>query len=507
MTGWRSRPRLALVTLLEVAIVLFGCLSVEAATKKAILIGIDLYNPPAAERARIERVAISHTYPRKEVPDGWKNIRYPDLSGAVADTVLMKALLESVGFTDIVTLHDQEATADRILGILDRDLVREAQAGDIRFVYYSGHGSYARNKATADQDETIVPADHWRDVPDIRDKELSRILYAAGSKGVVVTMVADSCHSGSLSRGVWNNVGTSKTASGAFEAIEVNDQPDLDRATGKPIDPKDKNVLYISAAQRYEEAMESPTGEGPHGAFTWALRQALAQGPQQRVDLVYQRTLAYLRAEGQRQTPVLDGAADRRARSFTGEAADDRHGLVVAVNVSVAGAITVRGGPAIGIYPGSELTKLASAGPAVRIRITKNLTAATSEAVVFEPSGATVSTADQFQLSRYVVPPAAMLRIYIPGAAPSGAAAQLAAAISDASARDYELLADRTAAQPTAVMSWNEDGWILERNPAVGPPVKLGQNVSPPDIRNHVPRGSRLLALMPASPALSTPGS
>ena len=51
------------------------------------------------------------------------------------------------------------------------------------------------------EDQTLVPADNWRNVPDIREKEISRILFNAVRKGVIVTFIADSCHSGSLARG------------------------------------------------------------------------------------------------------------------------------------------------------------------------------------------------------------------------------------------------------------------------------------------------------------------
>ena len=394
------------------------CVKADAATKKAILIGINDYNPTESTRADLQRAPVAHGYKRKPVPGGWKNIPYKDLSGAVADAQLMKGLLEPLGFTDIVTLYNQEATADQILSTLNRLLIEDAAPGDIRFVYYSGHGGYVKNAATGDQDQTIVPADHWRDVPDIRDKELSRILYAAGNKGVVVTVVADSCHSGSLSRGVWNQVGTSKTAEGPFDPIEVNDPPDLDTRTGKPIDPVDKGVLYLAASQRYEEAMEYRTDDGVHGAFTWALRQALVQGPRQRVDVILQRTMSYLKAEARAQIPVLDASAERRSKGLTGEVVDQPQGLVVTANAVSDATISLRGGTAIGLYPGSELTRVNEGRPAVRIRVTNKVSIAASEAVVVDAQGAAVLAADQFRLEKYVVPPSAALHVQVPKEAP-----------------------------------------------------------------------------------------
>ena len=84
-------------------------------------------------------------------------------------------------------MQNQEATAAAILGALQKNLVDDAKPGDVRIFYYSGHGNHIRNLASAEQggeDQTIVPADNWRDVPDVRDKEISRILWQAAHKGV-----------------------------------------------------------------------------------------------------------------------------------------------------------------------------------------------------------------------------------------------------------------------------------------------------------------------------------
>jgi Caspase domain len=473
----------------------------DAATRKAVVIGINVYNPTEAQKTQLARTPIAHTYRRKEVPSGWAAISYKNLSGAVADAETMKGILTAMGFTEIVPLYNQDATADRILSTLDRLLIAEAKPGDIRFVYYSGHGGFADNKATQSQDETLVPADHWRDVPDIRDKELSRILYAAGKKGVIVTMVADSCHSGSLSRGAWDDIGQPKGPDGGFTPIEVNDPPDLD-AQGKPIDPKDQGVMLVSASQRNEEALEYWTEEGPHGAFTWALRRALAQGPNQRAGLVLQRTLSYLEAEHRPQIPVMDANADRAKKSLWGDAVDRVEGLVVTTD-SGGPTIRLRGGPAIGIYPGCELIRLSQTKPAVRIRVTKTLSAASSEAVVVPPAIAEVAAADQFQVDKYVVPESAMLRVYFPRPAPAQVIAAFAAEIRKLSP-SIHVLEDATQGRPTHVISWAGNGWILETHPAKGRAIPLAADAKAGDIRRSVPDGSVLLVVLPPSPVLAS---
>jgi uncharacterized caspase-like protein len=93
--------------------------------------------PPTVKRPAVEGDA---TY--------W---RFDDLDGAVNDVRLMKAVLQSLGFQDFVVLTDQDATADAILQALQKNLVDDAQPGDLRLFYYSGHGNHVKNRASTEQ--------------------------------------------------------------------------------------------------------------------------------------------------------------------------------------------------------------------------------------------------------------------------------------------------------------------------------------------------------------------
>src|ERR1019366_4465220 len=191
--------------------------ALDGASRRAILIGIDTYNPDATTQAQLLRDLKPPAVKRPAVEGDARYWRFDDLDGAVNDVRLMKAVLQSLGFQDFVVLTDQDATADAILQALQKNLVDDAQPGDFRLFYYAGHGNHVKNLASTKQqqeDQTLVPADNWRNVPDIRDKEISRILFAAARKGVIVTFIADSCYSGSLSRGAWNSGGKPRTNSG-----------------------------------------------------------------------------------------------------------------------------------------------------------------------------------------------------------------------------------------------------------------------------------------------------
>ena len=91
----------------------------------------------------------------------------PALSGAVNDAVAMKEILiDRFGFDErnIVLLTNEEATADRILALLQTQLIDRARPGDVSLFYFAGHGSRIRNIAAQNRnasgfDSTLVPAD------------------------------------------------------------------------------------------------------------------------------------------------------------------------------------------------------------------------------------------------------------------------------------------------------------------------------------------------------------
>ena len=144
-------------------------------SRRAVLVGIDVYNPDAGTRAQLLRESPGPLVQRPAVEGDARYWRFENLEGAVSDVHLMRAVLEDIGFRDFVVLTDQDATAGAILQALRKNLVDDARPGDVRLFYYSGHGNHVRNRASGErdqEDQTLVPADNWRNVPDIRDKEI-----------------------------------------------------------------------------------------------------------------------------------------------------------------------------------------------------------------------------------------------------------------------------------------------------------------------------------------------
>ena len=126
-----------------------------------------------------------------------------DLRGCVNDIKTMRELLrEFYGFQDqdIVTLQDADATK---LAIEEgyENLLKGAQAGDVLYTHYSGHGSNVPDKSgdEADhRDEILCPTNlDWKDP--LTDDWL-RHKFDTLPNGVNLTVVMDCCHSGSNTR-------------------------------------------------------------------------------------------------------------------------------------------------------------------------------------------------------------------------------------------------------------------------------------------------------------------
>lgn len=129
-------------------------------------------------------------------------INYPgtshELRGCVNDANLMNSVIrEHYGFTDVRMLLDNDATTVNMIAELEW-LVAGAQAGDILYFHYSGHGSQMRdqNGEEADGlDEIICPVDlNWKDKV-IRDDDLKRI-FETVPPGANLTVSLDCCNSG-----------------------------------------------------------------------------------------------------------------------------------------------------------------------------------------------------------------------------------------------------------------------------------------------------------------------
>jgi hypothetical protein len=347
-------------------VIAFGVWTAAAqpAHRRAVLVGINDYSA-----SRLGALA------KPPAERDW-----PNLNGATNDVKQMAGMLVLLyGFRpeDIVTLTDQAATRQAILGAIDERLAKPAAKGDLLLFYYAGHGSQVKNSLSDEpdrMDESLVPADSRAGVRDIRDKELRPIFNRILDRGAALTVILDNCHSGSGARGL------------PSRGIGPDLRDIADRTPGGPR-PEDRGALVIAATQDFDSAYEMRDAEGViHGIFSWAwlraLRNAAAGEP---AGDTFLRAQAMVRAESPYQEPVLAGNAAARSRPFLGMRSDRRAGrTVIAIRKVRDGVVVLQGGWANGLAPGAQLRVL-DAGAPVRLTVTAVRGLGVSEARI-EPS-------------------------------------------------------------------------------------------------------------------------
>ncbi|MEO8380914.1 MAG: caspase family protein [Acidobacteriota bacterium] len=462
-----------------IALTAFGLaatLPAQAGGRRALLIGINDYS--ASRLPRAERSAA----PGRDVPS---------LDGTANDVAIMHDLLIALyGFRDedIITLTDQRATRAAILHALGRRLLGSTEKSDVVLFYFSGHGSQVRNWLSDESDhldESLVPADSRQGAADIRDKELRPLFNRILDRGARLTIVLDTCHSGSGARGPDDHL--------RIRAV----QPDLrnvaDRTTGRS--PESRGALVLSAAQDFSEAFETLDERGKiRGAFSWALARALrdAEAGESAAD-TFLRVRARLQVERPAQDPVIACTAATCLRPFLGVRTDRRgQRPVIAVERAMGnGEFLLQGGWASGVTSGSEL-RLAGHDD-VRLEVTSLL--GTSRCKARGPRDSTrLKPGALLEIITWAAPPSPPLRIWIPRAPidPLVAGRSLR---QEATQRGIRWIEDPLSTTTTHLLRWRDGAWeLLHDGGRTRPAMPL---------LSGVPPGASLFVQLPVALALA----
>ncbi|MGG6242410.1 caspase family protein [Nodosilinea sp. AN01ver1] len=228
------------------------------------------------------------------------------LRGCLTDVRMQKELLvHRFGFdpANILTLENQAATRQNLLGAFESHLIDQAQPGDVVVFHFSGHGSLVRDPdpiAIANGVEgyngSLLPYDARLNVTDNRVNDImgkTLFLLMANLKTDQVTVMLDSCHSGGGTRGdLIMRAVESRIALGDAEpsALELAEQERwLSRLGWSPAQLKGERSrgiakgVALGSAQANQLAADASFGEGAGqfhaGAFTYALTRYLWQQP------------------------------------------------------------------------------------------------------------------------------------------------------------------------------------------------------------------------------------
>ncbi len=463
----------------------------EADVRRALLVGIDQYDrgPSTATNSAITGRPGRRTW--------------PNLQGSVNDVITMReVLIHRFGFNDadILVLTNQQATRANILTAFQHHLIDPARAGDLSIIFYAGHGSriYNSNSAELDKkDETIVPADANSNtdatrIIDIRDKEWDRLFTQVLDRGAKLTAIFDSCHSGSISRGLIPMTAAVRSLEEDTRdvALLVGPEPPA-HAPGQEPEKRD-GALIVSAAQEDQPAREAARRIGDrkewHGAFTLALVDTLNELPSTATaQRVFDQVTAKLKAAGHNQDPELAGSFVRRhGPLFGGEAGGQDH--IVRLNIVRAYGpenVEIQGGTAVALTPGTELVGAAGASTRqpVRLRVSKVHDLLVSQAVVLQGSWKDLRPGDELEIVHRGPSHHSPFRLWLPPAIDDTIAAlRLASDVRLGLPSSASWVDDPTITPPSHLVFWNGKEWILsppsKRAVALGPHPTAAQVVS-----------------------------
>lgn len=243
-----------------------------------------------------------------------------DLNGCVNDMNDWADLLTNEFGFDVSGLADAQATADAILSSLSA-LVDGASAGDSLVFTFSGHGSYVLDGDSGDEadnyDETIVAYDR-----DIIDDEIRHVLDRL-SADVNLTVISDSCHSGSVTRTTLARSAPGnmllesqhpklarympKDNHGRFDTIVV---PRRNRSFGTGT----MNHILLTGCAARELSYDAWINNRFNGAMSAHAIEIIRQDPGISFDDFHQSLRNYLPNRSYPQSPQLEGPSALRSR-------------------------------------------------------------------------------------------------------------------------------------------------------------------------------------------------
>jgi metacaspase-1 len=251
-----------------------------------------------------------------------------DLNGCVNDAKAWAGLLvEHYGFAgnDVRLMLDSEATKVNILSFL-KDMVTGAKPGDMLVFTNSSHGTYVEDKNGDEEmyDEAMCPYDCGDNL--IVDDEL-RELFAKIDKGASLTVISDSCFSGTVTRAAVSEVFPGmrtpddrrvRFLNPALMGRAILENPFKAKPKGKTKYPESKmKDVLLSGCTDKEYSYDAKIGGIYHGAMTFFALQAIKEANYHITFQQLHTRLNYLLSDaGYPQHPQLEGKKANRTKQL-----------------------------------------------------------------------------------------------------------------------------------------------------------------------------------------------
>ncbi len=327
----------------------------------ALLIGIDYYQPnPYYENLQgsvrdIDKVG---DYLERSLPTSTKII-----------TRLTSPLPDTNSLEDVRSARKEKPPTYQNIVDAFKSITESAKEGDLVYIHYSGHGGRVKTifpdlKGEEQYDEGLVPMDVGNDGYYLRDVEMTTLLKRMTDKGLIVTVIFDSCHSGGATRGDGKIRGSrdgkpdtqdrpKKSAVADLDELEENWRTVTQNNKNENWLPNQKEYVFLGACRPTEFAHESAfDGIDSNGALTYWMIDTLNSIPTGLISYqdLYSRLKGKIQSKYSDQLPMLFGEANRFV--FGSETQIGQYALSVSKANSTS--VTLDGGKAQGIGRGTR---------------------------------------------------------------------------------------------------------------------------------------------------------
>lgn len=235
----------------------------------------------------------------------------------------------------VITTDGEESQIDALptyKNIVDlfKIITEKAQVGEQVYIHYSGHGGHAKTvypilKGENQYDEALVPMDIGDSEVGqyVRDVEMATLLKRMTDKGLIVTIILDSCHSGGATRGDTairsgiepdTRLRTSESLVATKKELEQNWKNLVSIGTvGVAGLPEAREYVLIAACRPTEYAYEyAVNGSERNGALTyWMIDTLKTASGKLNYKTLYSRISAKVQSHFRDQLPMLLGEAER----------------------------------------------------------------------------------------------------------------------------------------------------------------------------------------------------
>lgn len=251
------------------------------AEKFALLVGIDHYNDPRV-----------------------------DLMGCVTDVKDIRSMLLERGFKNkyIRVVTDEQATKNNVLNLLEEMIVQSVPGDELVF-HFSGHGSQVPdiNGDEVDKlDEVLIPYDFSWDGGYISDDDIAE-RFRKIPDGVHMSMISDSCHSGTISRDINSRTRYITPPAHMLQLLYSTKDLKLNPMGIRTDGGVQKHILLSGC--RSTQTSESAIIDGEwHGVLTYYFLKSLRTNETWHNSYIY--LLDIIAKLGHAQTPQLTGPKD-----------------------------------------------------------------------------------------------------------------------------------------------------------------------------------------------------